>query len=462
MVAMVAGALALAGVGTLELTSLDSVHQTQAELIVEAQQLAGGVQAVLSSGRHRALTVLSTLQVLKSPLELQDEAVLAVTPNGSLYNPLAPAQKVTLPGGLSVGQVETAQFFNARPFGGHLGRLAWAADLLSQAVPVARGQERNLVVVLTREAPTGVGSAGLWFAIASAVTVVVALLLSFRLGRRLARPLQQTEAVTGRIAAGDLEARVPVPDREGRELVSLANSVNRMAASLARAQGTQRQFLMSVSHDLRTPLTSIRGFAEALSDGTTDDVGYAAGIILSEAGRLERLVADLLDLAKLEAGAFSLHCTAVDLGTVVAQAAQAFDPAAGALGLRIKLDIPPGTEILCEADPDRLGQVVGNVVENALKYARSQVTVATGQAAGIPTLAVEDDGPGIPPEDLDRVFTRLYQSPSAASRKLGSGLGLAIVEELVRAMGGGVRAESPISSDGGTRMTITLRPGPAG
>ena len=102
--------------------------------------------------------------------------------------------------------------------------------------------------------------------------MIVALVAANRLGHRIARPLQQTEAVTRRIATGDLEARVPVTAQEWPELVSLANSVNQMAASLARAQGTQRQFLMSVSHDLRTPLTSIRGFAEALSDGATTDV----------------------------------------------------------------------------------------------------------------------------------------------------------------------------------------------
>jgi len=466
MVAMVVGALLLAGAGTLGLTALDSVHQTQAELVVEARQLADGIEQELSTGRHHdSLAVLrSTLGVLKAPLELQDEAVLAVrTVRGvfSLYYPLAPAQKVALPGGLSLSQVETAQLIFAQPVSGHRGRLAWAAKLLDQPVPVGDGKDANLVVVLAREAPAGVGSAGVWFALASAVTVFVALLASLRLGRRIARPLSETEVVTGRIAAGDLEARVPVPDQEGRELVSLANSVNRMAASLARAQGAQRQFLMSVSHDLRTPLTSIRGFAEALSDGTTDDVGYAAGIIVSEARRLERLVADLLDLAKLEAGAFGLHCTTVDLGAVVAQAAQAFEPAASALGLRIELSVPQPGEVLCEADPDRLGQVVGNVVENALKYAASRVSVTSSATGGTPTLAVEDDGPGIPPADLDRVFKRLFQSTSAASRKLGSGLGLAIVDELVRAMGGHVRAESPIGPNGGTRMTIELRPAPA-
>jgi two-component system sensor histidine kinase BaeS len=468
MAAMVVGALVLVGVATLGLTQLNSVHQTQTQLVAETRGLANGVEAELSNGRHHDLVALlhSTVSVLKGPLKQEGE-VLAVSRTGNtFYNPLDPRQKVGLPNGVSASDIlsQAENFFvNDQPVSGHHGRLVWAAQLLQTPIPVGHGVDLDVVVVLTRKAPSGLGTAGTWFALASAATVVVALLAADRLGRRIARPLQQTELVTGRIAAGDLGARVQLSKREGHELVSLANSVNQMAASLARAQGVQRQFLMSVSHDLRTPLTSIRGFAEALSDGTTNDVHYAAGVILSEARRLERLVADLLELAKLEAGAFSLNCMAVDLSDVVVEVAQAFQPAATGLNLSLELSTAPAGSAMCDADPDRLAQVVSNVVENALKYARSQVRVTTTMADGQPTLSVEDDGPGIATDDLDKVFERLYQSASAASRKLGSGLGLGIVEELVSAMRGQVRAESPVNAKGGTRMVVTLRraaPGP--
>ena len=250
-----------------------------------------------------------------------------------------------------------------------------------------------------------------------------------------------------------------MPEGEGRELVSLASSVNQMAASLARSQGAQRQFLMSVSHDLRTPLTSIRGFAEALADGATTDVEHAVGIIGSEARRLERLVGDLLELARLESGAFSLRPAAVDASEVVADAAQALTPQANELGLVLDIrPAPPGTAI-CQADPDRLKQVVANLAENALKYASTRVVVATACPMGRPVLVVEDDGPGIPAADLPHVFERLFQSSSTRGRKLGggAGLGLSIVSELVSAMGGEVRAESPAGPGGGTRMVVTLK-----
>jgi signal transduction histidine kinase len=478
MMAMVVGALVLAGLGTLGLTLLNSTSQTQSELLSEAKQLAQGVQDEISAGKARdSLAVLRTaLGVLKSPLQLQGEAVLAVSPDGSLYNLLDPNEPVTLPSGLSAQQVESPALIEYGSVSGHRGRLAWAAYLFSTGVPVGhaghggnRTDVLNLVVVLTREAPTGIARAETWFFVASAVTVVVALLAALRLARRIARPLQDTEAVTRRIAAGDLNARVPVPEGEGRELVSLASSVNQMAASLARSQGAQRQFLMSVSHDLRTPLTSIRGFAEALADGATTDVEHAVGIIGSEARRLERLVGDLLELARLESGVFSLRPAALDASEVVADAAHALAPQANELGLVLDIKpAPPGTAI-CQADPDRLKQVVGNLAENALKYASTRVVVATACPMGRPVLVVEDDGPGIPAADLPHVFERLFQSSSTRGRKLGggAGLGLSIVAELVSAMGGEVRAESPAGPGGGTRMVVTLKvaniagPGPA-
>jgi two-component system sensor histidine kinase BaeS len=459
MFALVAGALLFAGLATLGLTDLDSVHQTQSELVTDAKNLAQGIQRVVSDGHHHeTIYVLrQSLSALQAPLSLQGEAILAVSSTGSVYNLLSPGQP--LPSRLTIGQLNIEEDiansgFLGAPITGHRGSLAWAAVLFSTPVPVEG--VATLVVVLTREAPSGVGDAGAWFALSSAVTLGVALLAANRLGYRLARPLQQAEAVTRRIAAGDLEARVPVPGGVGRELVSLATSVNHMAAGLARAQGTQRQFLMSVSHELRTPLTSIRGYAEALYDGATTDVPRAAGIITSEAGRLERLVTDLLELAKLEAGAFSLHCRPTDLSEAAVGSAQALAPAADALGLTI--EVATSGAVMCDADPDRLGQVLANLVENALKYAGTRVVVTTGLEPDGPWVSVEDDGPGIPPADLEKVFERLYQSRSVEGRKLGSGLGLAIVDELVVAMGGRVAAISPTTAHGGTRVVATLRP----
>src|SRR5207302_10686328 len=158
------------------------------------------------------------------------------------------------------------------------------------------------------------------------------------LGRRLTRPVRDTEDAARRIAAGDLAARAPQPEGDD-ELAALVRSINTMAESLERSRGLERQFLLSVSHDLRTPLTSIRGHAEALAERKARPA-QAAAVILSEARRLERLVGDLLELAKLDARRFSLDMRATDICEVVANAAEGFRPAAQGAGVRLSVDAP--------------------------------------------------------------------------------------------------------------------------
>jgi two-component system sensor histidine kinase BaeS len=236
-----------------------------------------------------------------------------------------------------------------------------------------------------------------------------------------------------------------------------------MAGRLAGGRERERQLLLSVSHDLRTPLTSIRGYAEAIQEGVASDAVAAAGVIVNESRRLERLVADLLDLARLGADRLSLHVGPTDVGQVVSETITGFLPKAEAARLSLSSQIgAPG--LLVAADPDRLGQVIANLVENSLGFARQAVTVSIVASPGLATdpagevlVLVEDDGPGIASEDLARVFDRFYQADSGAAARRGVGLGLAIVAELVRAMGGHVRAESPIAPGGGTRMIVALR-----
>ena len=231
-----------------------------------------------------------------------------------------------------------------------------------------------------------------------------------------------------------------------------------MATSLERAQGLERQFLLSVSHDLRTPLTSIRGYAEAIADGTAPEPDRAAGVIQSEARRLERLVADLLDLAKLDARQFSFRPEAVDLAEVVADAVAGFEHQAGAAGVGMTVEGRDG--VAAWVDRDRLGQVIANLLENGLKYAALQLHVGFGVDAGRPQVIVSDDGTGIADDDLPHVFERLYVARRSPQRKeSGSGLGLAIVRELTEAMGGSVTARH--REGGGTQFVVALLPPPA-
>ena len=256
-------------------------------------------------------------------------------------------------------------------------------------------------------------------------------------------------------------SRVPDPPATDPELAGLARSINSMASRLAQAKGAEQQFLQSVSHDLRTPLTSIRGFAEAIEDGAAADVVAAAGVIASEARRLERLVGDLLGLATLQARRFALQLQPVDLAGSVAATAAGFALAASELGLELVVDSPPpgadpaGWWVV--ADRDRLAQLTANLIENALRYASREVRVSVARRESEVELWVADDGPGISPEEAVRVFQRLFVArPPRPDRPIGSGLGLTIVAELVGAMGGSVRVDSPAATGRGTRMVVTL------
>jgi two-component system OmpR family sensor kinase len=270
--------------------------------------------------------------------------------------------------------------------------------------------------------------------LAGAGGALVAALLAVALARRLTRPVAALALATRRLAAG--EEGVTVPTHGGDELADLGHSFNRMSGSLAAAQIGQRRFLESVSHELRTPLTSIRGYAEALEEGAVS-CEEGARIIGAEAGRLERLVADLLDLARFGREGFAVKCQPLDLGPLAARAVERHLPAAATLGVSLTHSaVEPAAAL---GDEDRLLQVISNLIENALRLSPEGGSVHVRAA---PTqLTVCDTGPGFAPEDLPRAFERFYLHDRYRSeRPVGSGLGLAIVQELVQAMHGSVSA----------------------
>ena len=436
IVAIVAAALAVASVVTFVLVRVEARSQARTELRRQAVRLAAHVETLQAPG---------ALTVVVRALRLEGAGVLRVGPDGSLRGQLPP--------GVLREDVDVAALLAGRP---HTGR---RAGVIFAAAPAQRGE--TLVVVLTRNVGAGQVALGPWFLVAMLATLAGAVAVAVNLGRRLTRPLREAQDATRRIAAGDLAVRVPEEQADGSELAGLARSINVMAASLERSRGMERQFLLSVSHDLRTPLTSIRGFAEALTEGRAPDPARAGSIISTEAARLDRLVGDLLELANFDARRFSLDIRSTDVAEVVADAADGFRPAADRAGVELEVEEGPqgGAGVLppVAADPDRLAQVVANLVENALKFARSHISVEVTPAPGGDGVAivVEDDGPGIAPEDAAHVFERFYQSSRVPARQVGSGLGLAIVAELVSAMGGTVRAEP--APGGGTRVVVNLR-----
>jgi len=292
----------------------------------------------------------------------------------------------------------------------------------------------------------GLGLAGL---VGAALAAVVALLLS----RAVARPITRVSSASRALAAG--EHPEPLRPSGPREVAALATSFNDLSAELARTQEAERAFLLSVSHELKTPLTAIRGHAEALQDGVLEP-GGAGKVIDREARRLERLVGDLLDLARLRRRSFSILSEPIDLGDAAVAAFERHEAAARSYGVELHALVEP--DALAVGDPDRVLQALSNLVENALRSTPEGGTVRVVAAPG--RLDVVDDGPGIDEGDLPRAFDRFYlYDRLRAERRVGTGLGLAIVRELVEAMGGSTEARSEPGV--GSTFTILL-PRPIG
>lgn len=284
--------------------------------------------------------------------------------------------------------------------------------------------------------------------IAFLLSVVLALLIT----RSVARPLQGLAEASEAIAQGEYEQQLPLggPD----EVRRVAASFNEMASQVAASHQAQRDLVANISHDLRTPLTSIRGWSQALLDGTAaggDHQQQAATVIYAEAERMERMVEQLLDLARMEAGQLQLARQPVDLGQLLTGVEESFRPRAQEKGVALVLALQPAPEVL--GDRDRLTQVFANLLDNALSHtpAGGQIRLALYLLSdGQVEVIVQDDGQGIPQEELSRIFERFYQvdkSRAASAEGRGSGLGLAIVRELVEAHGGQITARSAPGQD---------------
>src|SRR6185437_15049306 len=285
--------------------------------------------------------------------------------------------------------------------------------------------------------------------IAAAAGGLLAALAAFLLARRIARPVDRIAAAARTLAGGTHPE--PVPVEGATEIATLAGAFNELAAQLRRADEAERNFLLSVSHELKTPLTAIRGYAEAVEDGAVEP-REAAATVASEARRLERLVKDLLDLARMNRTDFGVTNTEIDLTEVVEDAVRRYEQQAAAFG--VELHTVADGPAPAVADADRVLQVVSNLVENALRLTPAGGEVRVVAAPGL--LRVEDTGPGLAEDDTEHAFERFYlHERYGLERRVGTGLGLAIVKELTLAMGGTVEVESRP----GTLTVFTVRLG---
>ena len=350
---------------------------------------------------------------------------------------MAPADAAAVRAGQSVSRVEPGDpevLIEGRPLASGRG------IVLSQPVTEARAAEavavRRLLVALV-------------------IGLLIAGVAGWLLARRLARPLAGAAAAAHRLAAGERDVRL---EPQGpAEVADLATAINGLSGALAASESRQRDFLLSVSHELRTPLTAVQGYAEALADGAVppEDAARAGAVVRDEARRLDRLVTDLLGLARLQAQEFPLDPADVDLTALVRQAAEVWGGRCAAVGVEVRLEVADG--VRAWADAGRVRQALDALAENALRVTpegRPIVFAVRDEPAGA-VVEVRDGGPGLTDADLAVAFERgVLHDRYRGVRPVGSGVGLALVAGLIERMGG--RCQAGHAPEGGACFTVWL------
>lgn len=293
---------------------------------------------------------------------------------------------------------------------------------------------------------------------AGVVGLCLAFVLAFWMSRTLARPLQTLARGVKEVARGNYQERIKETSSV-REMRELAHGFNVMAREVHHTQQAQRDFLANVSHDLKTPLTSIQGYSQAIMDGATPDPKRSARVIYDEAVRLARMVNAVTDLSRMQSGQMTLKLSPLDVSALVQGMGERLGMLASKKQVRLHIDAKPVPTLL--ADGDRLAQVVTNLLSNAIKFTPSggDVWLETARDGEGVLIRVRDSGEGIAPGELERIFERFYQADKARGPERGTGLGLAIVKEVVTAHGGRVRAESDGLGRGASfSVWLPLRP----
>ena len=309
---------------------------------------------------------------------------------------------------------------------------------------------------------TAVRSAAMQIGLIAMLGLLIAIVAVYYTTTTLTRPFMEVNEIVQQYSKGDYNARIPVSDTE--EATQLALSFNAMADQLKDLEATRRSFVANVSHELRSPLTSMRGFLEAMQDGTIgpEDYGKYIGIVLSETRRMTAMVNDLLDLARIESGKTAIKLEIFDINELIRRTLITFE--ARIYERRMDVDIKFAQEqCYVEADNAQISQVLRNLIDNAIKYSPedSKLRIATYALRREVYVSIQDFGQGIPEEDVPHVFDRFYKVEKAhtPSKQSGTGLGLSIVKRIIDQHGQRITLKS--TKGKGSTFTFTLKRAPS-
>ena len=343
-----------------------------------------------------------------------------------------------------------------------LRRVLDSQRVLYAAAPIymENGQILGIVYIATPLPATGLPTNIILQLLGAIILAVLLASIAGRfLARQIAKPLEELAKAAETIASGDLKAQTST-DSDIVELHSLGETFNTMTKSLRQSDEAKKAFIADVTHELRTPLTVIKGTIETLEDGALDDHEGRGPLLTSmqrETDRLIRLVNELLVLTRADAGSLQLEIQSLDLGELARQRCDVLSNLAMQKGVHLRVVNEAKGSIRVLVDPDRLSQIVDNLLDNAIRHSPQDSTIVISikeENSGI-TCSVHDAGDGIPPEHLPFIFERFYRVDKSRDRNRGgTGLGLAITRALVRAQGGTITAESVVGK--GTTITFCL------
>ncbi len=439
--------------------------QKEAVLTEQGKKISGlYIQAALSGGYFGTISLNQINREIEILYQYLDASLLITDADFNVILPTPDAKitdEVNLHNALGSNNVDAIKSGEKVTITGKMGGI-FSEQVLTVAYPIMLNEQMLGVIFLNSsltDLQRTIGDAVRIIVICLLVTAVLSFILIYILSKRFSKPLIQMNHAARIIADGDFEKRIEIGSKD--EIGQLAESFNNMAESLNRHEERRREFIANISHDLRSPLTSMRGFLQAIADGTIppESQDYYINIVLEETIRLTKLANDLLDLNKLTDLELALDLEKFDINELIRRILPSFEQRIKEKQLETNLKLASETTYV-KADYDKIERVIYNLLDNAVKFSNQEGTISleTSIDKEVVRIAISDTGCGLKKVEQKRVFERFYKADSSRGQTRGSGLGLSIVKEFIKAHNQSVTVKSEPGKGATFEFTLALEP----